>query len=169
MRRKMRLLMITLLVFFTTPALGQESLKRQIARKHFELGEKMYKISDYPGALVEFEKAYKLAAEPGLLHNIGRCHESMGNHHKAIEYFEQYLQQKPEANNREQVLARIVNLKKMLERKAPVEPVPVKPAPVKPAPLAQPKPSPGWCWGCWPETSRMSSMRAYRRASSTAS
>lgn len=88
------------------------------ARQHIELGERYYKLSDYPAALREFQAAYRLDPRPDLLFNVARCHEVMANLEDAIHYYQRYLQLKPGADDREVVELRIRNLQKRVERTA---------------------------------------------------
>ena len=109
----MRFSMLAAVVVFVCcgpTALADKPLNKQIAQKHYELGEKLYKTSDYPGALSNFIKAYKLAPLPAMLFNIGRCHEVMGQRREAIKYYLLYLEKAPKAKNKSVVEMRIVNL-----------------------------------------------------------
>ena len=56
---------VALLGAWVQPAQAQSSATTEIARKHYELGEKLYQASAYSDALVEFEKAYKELALRG--------------------------------------------------------------------------------------------------------
>ena len=91
-------------------AQADTALKTESARKHFELGEKLYRAADYPGALSSFVKAYKLTPLPRMLFNIARCHEVMARRREAIKYYLLYLEKLPKAPNRDVVELRIVNL-----------------------------------------------------------
>jgi len=118
-------------------ALGQQTLKREIAKRYYKLGEKLYEASNYPDALAKFQKAYKLAPMPALLFNIARCHEVMAELEQAIKYYEQYLEEKPQAKNRDLVQNRLVNLRQRLaarKARAPQRP----PTPSAPPATSQP-------------------------------
>ncbi len=80
------------------------------AKKHYELGQKLYKAADHAGALASFVKVYKLNPMPVMLFNIARCHEEMGHRTEAIKYYLLYLEKEPEAKNKSVVEMRIVNL-----------------------------------------------------------
>lgn len=60
----------------------------QVAKGEYERGE-------FASALASFEKAYALKAVPGLLFNIAQCHRQLGNHERAIVYFQRFLESSP--------------------------------------------------------------------------
>lgn len=111
--------------------------KKELARKHYELGEQLYRTSNYPAALAEFEKAYQLVPKPALLFNIARTYEVLAELEKAVASYESYLQQAPAAENADLVRARLANLKQRLAQgkedkqdkqdKPPPAPQPVEP------------------------------------------
>lgn len=134
---------ITGLALYATDARA-ESPTHELARKHYELGSKLYEMSNYGEALVEFEKAYKLEPKPELVYNIARCYEVMAKLDKAIEHYELYLQKNPEAPNRAVVEARLVNLRRRQEQARPVvEKPPPTPPPVTPRATETPS---RWKW-----------------------
>jgi tetratricopeptide (TPR) repeat protein len=116
-----------------------ESIKTELAKKHYELGEKLYQTSAYQEALQEFEKAYKLEARPALLFNIARCHEVMGQLEQAVSNYELYLKRDPYASNRSVVESRVANLKRRLKQQPAKPPAAAEP----PQPPQPPPPAPG--------------------------
>jgi len=121
-------------------AYAQKSADHLLAKKHYELGAQLYKTSDYPRALAEFEEAYRLAKKPGLLFNIARCHEVMANLEQAMKYYRMFLAQVPDTPKRSLVESRLRNLEKRLAaRQAQPGPAPAvakppeRPAPATPA------------------------------------
>ena len=135
MRTVLASLFALILLFDSAPGRAQDEtpINRDIAQKHWELGEKLYQASNYPAALVEFQKAYKLAPRPGMLFNIARCHEVMGDLEEAVKHYERYIEGLPEAKNRGLVKTRITNLKATLASKEKTAPVS---APFKKEPTA---------------------------------
>lgn len=112
--------------------------KRDIARTQYKLGAKYYEVGEYPRAMAAFKEAYRLTKLAGLLYNIGRCHELLGETAEAIKLYRQYLQERPNASNASVLKVKIENLQKALDEKkkpAPVKRPPVKP--VKPAPAPE--------------------------------
>jgi tetratricopeptide (TPR) repeat protein len=143
----MRLALVAVITgwaLFATDA-HAETPAHELARKHYELGSKLYEMSNYGEALVEFEKAYKLEPKPELLFNVARCHEVMAQLDKAIAYYERYLQEYPEAPNRAVVEARLVNLRKRRGQARPADAKAPPPAP-PPAVPRGPETASRWKW-----------------------
>jgi tetratricopeptide (TPR) repeat protein len=91
-------------------AAEQSSAKRSVARRHLELGQSLYKTSNYPAALEEFRRAYALEPHPDLLFNVARCLEVMGRLDEAAAAYREYLARKPDASDRDLVQTRIATL-----------------------------------------------------------
>ena len=116
------------------------TVNRQMARKYHELGMQLYETRRHTEALVEFRKAYKFAPLPGILFNIARCHEALGDHAAALENFERYLAAEPDSARKTYVEQRITALNQQLEQaksRSNDKPKPPAPEP-KPAPLPEP-------------------------------
>ncbi|MFO8072022.1 MAG: tetratricopeptide repeat protein [Polyangia bacterium] len=88
---------------------------RELARDHFEKGRDRFRAGRYREAIEHFELAYELAPAPEILYNIGRCHEELGEESNAVDNYEMYLRMSPEAEDREEVRARIGGLEKEKE------------------------------------------------------
>jgi tetratricopeptide (TPR) repeat protein len=91
---------------------------KQEAKKHFNLAEQHYKLGRFKDALQEYSIAYELAPLAGFLFNIGQCHRLLGNHERAVFFYEGYLREKPNARNRKAVLKLIAESKKVLDKQA---------------------------------------------------
>jgi hypothetical protein len=61
------------------------------AAKHFQRGVTLYSEADYPGALVEFRRAYALAPNDVVLYNIGETQYQLRDYAGALGTFERYL------------------------------------------------------------------------------
>ncbi len=133
MKRAIGLGIIALAICFASMALAQTDAEKKLARKHYELGEQFYKISNYPKALAEFTDAYKLYPLPSLLFNIARCHEVMANLEQALKYYRLYLEKVPSSPKRSLIEARIKTLRVRLDAR--------KPTPA-PKPGTEPAPEP---------------------------
>lgn len=72
---------------------------RRIARR----ATRDYNAGRYPQALEGYERAYALVPAPGLLFNLGQCLREIGRHGEAVEHFERYLRERPDAPNAELV------------------------------------------------------------------
>jgi tetratricopeptide (TPR) repeat protein len=130
----------------TRPAAAQND--DALAKQYYKLGEELYNRADYEGALKQFSQSYQLSKRPALLYNMARCHESLGQHEKAIEIYGEYLKSNPE--NPAMIQARIDNLKRLIEKKRkesapPPGPTPTPdPTPVVPTDSPRPLRWPGW-------------------------
>jgi len=89
---------------------------KQEAKKHFKLAEQHYKLGRFKDALKEYSIAYELAPLAGFLFNIGQCHRLLGNHERAVFFYEGYLREKPNAKNRNAVLKLIKESKRELDK-----------------------------------------------------
>ena len=89
---------------------------KQEAKKHFKLAEQHYKLGRFKDALKEYSIAYELAPLAGFLFNIGQCHRLLGNHERAVFFYEGYLREKPNARNRKAVMKLIAESKKELDK-----------------------------------------------------
>jgi tetratricopeptide (TPR) repeat protein len=140
-----RTLIICSIVVLSSLSLGGAPVRaegqREEARKHFLQGKAHFKQGKYLEAIKSFEAAGRIKPSSILDYNIGRCHAELGNHELGIAAFKRYLEGKPNAPNKEEVLDRIAKLKaarkKMVEEQPPPEPEPSS-APTQP----QPEPSP---------------------------
>jgi tetratricopeptide (TPR) repeat protein len=126
------------LLAFSIPASAEESPAHELARKHFELGNSYYQVSNYTRALEEFEKAYALEPLPGLIFNIARCHEVMGNLKQAIAKYKLFIEKSPSSAQRPTVELRIQNLETRLKQQEQQQP---QPKVEKPTPATHPEPS----------------------------
>lgn len=117
MKQLMMCLVVTLVV-----GLGGDALANtKKAKAAFKKGQLHYKLGRFPEALEEFSKAYEHQPLAAFLFNIGQCHRQLGNHERAVFFFEGYLRESPEAKNRQLVEDLIAesraDLKKEAERK----------------------------------------------------
>ncbi len=132
-----------LLALLPSISLAQKPLTKEdteLAKRYYKLGEELYARSDYSKALDMFHLSYKYSGRGALLFNIARCHEALGEHKKAVDYYEKFLTSNP--SNRTIVESKISNLKRLIEAKSKPVPAP-KPVPKpKPKPTAQPKHEP---------------------------
>lgn len=102
-----------LALFIPNIALSQSD--EELAKRYYRLGEELYNRADYEGALKAFQHSYTYSKRPPLLYNMARCYESMGEHDRAISFYEKYLAFKPE--NATVIEARILNLRRLVEKK----------------------------------------------------
>ncbi len=146
--RRLSLVLVCACLVLPLTAGAQTAAVKRLARKHYELGEQLYKISNYSRALAEFQEAYRLYPKPGLLFNMARCHEVLAHLQPALRYYKLYLEKSPSAPNRELVVTRVAMLEARLKKareaekpEPPVKPVKSEP-PVKPPPASAPTAAP---------------------------
>lgn len=111
---------------------GPTSDERE-ARGLFDLGSEAYAQARYDRALKYFQEAYALSKRPGLLYNLGLTYSNLRRDREAIDAFERYLAEVPDADNREAVQNRLAILKKNVEPSPPSGPV-VQAVPAVPTP-----------------------------------
>lgn len=93
----------------------------QKAQKHFRQGQAYFKVGTFDKAIEEYEAAYALAPKPGVLFNIGLCHENAGEDEKAVEFYERYLRDAPNADKATEARARREALARGIEERNQVE------------------------------------------------
>jgi tetratricopeptide (TPR) repeat protein len=85
------------------------------ARVLFEAGVYAFNGDRYAEALEHFERSYALSRRPKLLYNIGLAADRLQEEERALESFEAYLHELPDAENRVDVEARIAVLRRALQ------------------------------------------------------
>jgi hypothetical protein len=141
----MRKLLVT--VFVATVALAamppaafaQTAAQKKQAKQHFEDGKAFFTLGKFREAIGEFERSYILFKAPEILFMIGQCHNQLGDLRRAVHFYKTYLAEKPDAKNKDDVEAMIVDLEAKIGGR--VAPVPKAPPP-KPAPTPPPPPPP---------------------------
>ena len=130
--------LVALLLACASPVWAQESDKDTRAREYFLKGKKAYQQGLFEEAMKNFKMALAVRPSPVLEYNIGRCHDKLGQHKKAIASYKRYLVFRPDAPNRKTVEARITALEALVHKPDP----PTAPAaPV--APTAESPEEPG--------------------------
>jgi len=111
--------------------------QRAESKRYYELGRASFDLARWEQSLEAFELSYDVQPHPILLFNIGQCHRKLGRHAEAIERFERYLQELPDASNRsdvEELLSEERKLLSMTPEPGP-EPEPEPAAEVAPTPV----------------------------------
>lgn len=70
-----------------SPAAASQKAKDE-ARQRFDRGITLYNSGDMPGALAEFQRAYRLTGHPVVLFNLALVHANMGDAARAVEALE---------------------------------------------------------------------------------
>jgi len=89
---------------------------RAQARAHAERGRTLFDLGRFEEALAEYNAAYELVPAPGVLFNMGQCQRLLGNHERAIFFFQGYLRAAPDASDRPLVEDLIAFSERELER-----------------------------------------------------
>ncbi len=92
------------------------------AKQHFQAGERFLKAGKFDLAITEYGKAYELFPSPAFLFNIGQCHRNLKNWASAISFFEDYLKEAPNSDNRAEVEQLIKEAKAELAKIQPAAP-----------------------------------------------
>ena len=86
------------------PAAPQsEAARKAEAKRLAEDATRKYNLGQFKEALDGYSKAYESFPAAPLLFNLGQCHRSLGNHERAVFFYEGYLREKPNAPNRDVV------------------------------------------------------------------
>jgi tetratricopeptide (TPR) repeat protein len=120
------------------------------ARELYKKGMTHYEIGAFDDAIVEFKRAYELTSAPGLLFNIAQVYRMKKDAEQALFFYRMYLRLMPDAPNRADVEALIVENQAVVDAKeraqseaaaAPPPPAVVTPtAPLAAATLQAPPP-----------------------------
>jgi tetratricopeptide (TPR) repeat protein len=88
------------------------------ARQLFELGRTAFDAGLYEDALRYFRQSYELSGRAALLWNVGVSADRLRRDDEAIEAFERYLREVPQAPNRVEVVSRLEALQRARARSA---------------------------------------------------
>ena len=77
------------------------------AKAAFERGEIHYQVGEFDRAIAEYREAYRLSKAANLLFNIAQAFRLKGDAEQAIYFYRSFLRNKPDAENRIDVEARI--------------------------------------------------------------
>jgi tetratricopeptide (TPR) repeat protein len=143
----MRSLALAVLLLWTSQARAGDLA---VAKEHYARGTTLYDLQRFAEAAREYEAAFEQRDEPALLFNIGQAYRFAGETQKALGAFRAYLRRLPDADNRDQVAAKIAELQRQLDlHKPPVretpEPLPAQSEPkvdAQPVVVTAPPPAP---------------------------
>jgi len=92
-----------------------------LARERYQAAVVAFDAGSYEAALDLFRGAYELSPRPQLLYNIGTTADRPRRNGEAVEAFEAYLEQAPDASNAESVRRRIEVLREEIARQRALE------------------------------------------------
>ena len=109
------------------------------ARRRFRIAQAHYDNGEFEEAAAGFEEAYRLSGRPQLLYNTYIAYRDAQNLAQAVSALRRYLEQVPDAPDRDQLSSRLERMQAALERQGgsvtpPVEPDAGDPPPVDPGP-----------------------------------
>ena len=67
------------------------------ARAHLKRGAELIDAEDLPGALAQFEAAYRLVPTPAIFHNFGVVYQGLGKKAAALDAFQRFLDEADKA------------------------------------------------------------------------
>lgn len=85
----------------------------------FQESERLYDAGRYDEATSLLERAYELHPEPTLLFNLGRSREGAGDRSGAVEAYQRYLSETPDAPDRASIEVRIARLQQEIALRPP--------------------------------------------------
>lgn len=86
----------------------------QAAKQAYARGAELFKNRHYSEAATAFEEGNRLKPHPAFLFNLALTYRALGQPNKAIEYYEGYLRESPNATDRATVEAAIAEEKRKL-------------------------------------------------------
>lgn len=92
-----------------------------LARERYQAAVVAFDAGSYEAALDLFRGAYELSPRPQLLYNIGTTADRLRRNAEAVEAFEAYLEQAPDASNAESVRRRLEVLREEIARQRALE------------------------------------------------
>ncbi len=90
------------------------SAAAETAREHYDAGRFHVQRGEYDDAIREFEASYQLKPLPLLLFNIGQVARSAGKLEKAVDAYQLYLRQRPDAPERQDVKRWIAEMRETI-------------------------------------------------------
>ncbi len=113
----------------TTPAAAHAR-----AAELFKKSVETYRSGDFKQTIDLLDEAYALEPQSVLLYNLARAHEGMGNSDAAIETYEKFLVQEPNAKDRGAIEQRLTTLRRQRDERLALE----KRSAAQPAQRAEP-------------------------------
>ncbi len=103
------------------PAAAAEEDPQTRAVELFQASQSSYEAGRFAEAAVYLEEAYRLDPNPILLYNLARARESEGSLSLALEAYQRYLREAPDAADRPAVEARVEALDRVIEERSALE------------------------------------------------
>jgi len=107
-------LVFTLVVCGTSAAFATAQDPDVAAKQAYGRGAELFKNRRFTEAAAAFEEGNKLKPHPAFLYNLALTYRALGQPAKAIEYYEAYLRDSPDATDRASIEAAIVEERRKL-------------------------------------------------------
>lgn len=130
-----------LLAFTATAAAEPTAAEKAKAKKEYQAAQKQYDLGNFREALTGFSEAYRLDPRPPFLFNIGQCHRMLGEHERAVFFFDRFLSFYPPGKAPNDKLVRELLAEEEAKVKAAQAPPPEAPRAEPPPPVAPPPPA----------------------------
>src|SRR6185503_5208417 len=111
-------LVLLLLAGVASAAPKSTSPAQKQADALFEKGLANYQGGSYRDAIAQFKQAYELVHDPVYLFNIAQSYRKVADCTNADDYYRQYLQASPNAENKQKVEQWLEELKPCVEQRA---------------------------------------------------
>lgn len=111
------------------PAPSPEAVRDEQARQLFEQGRTAFTEARFADALDLFRRAHALSHRHALLYNIGQAADRLRLDREALEAFDLYLAEVPDAENRVEVETRVAVLRETIAREEALRAEAGRPAP----------------------------------------
>lgn len=124
---------VPLLALLLAPAVARADTEAE-AKAAFARGRTLFKAGRYAEAVTELKKAYSLKPHPALLRYMGDTYYKMNKARPAIQHYKKYLQEAPEATDRDKIEAKVKQLELIVGASEEEGPASVPVAPSGPVP-----------------------------------
>jgi tetratricopeptide (TPR) repeat protein len=114
------------------------------AKAAYARGRSHFKAGRYSEAVTELKRAYALKPHPALLRYMGDTYYKMNKARLAIQHYRKYLQEAPEAPDKDKIEAKVKQLELIVGsgEEEPVAPTPTPTPTPTPGPAPTPTPTP---------------------------
>ncbi len=82
---------------------ASQAKREKAARTLFEKAERSFNVGKFEEALSHYQAAYEELPLPAFLFNVAQCYRNLGNHERALFFYQRYLSLDPNAPNRKMV------------------------------------------------------------------
>src|SRR4051812_38730431 len=106
--------MTTIVLLLIVSAAPAPSSSQAEAKAAFDRATQHYNLGEMDAALTDYKEAYRKAALPAFLFNIGQCYYALGDYERAAFFYEGFLREAPNDEHRAQVEGFLAESKKLV-------------------------------------------------------